>query len=140
MKPQVGRSILFGILGAIVYLIFFFIVDFLLLLLTDVLSAIPLLRVLLNWFYSVRGDSPQIFAAIISVLVLVVSFAWLFKKIHDNDATKKLTYIIFGTLVILTSVLFVLAAIDGEGSVIVSAIYGLGGLYYFIAGIKGHGG
>ena len=133
-KPQVGRSILYTVLAYAAYNISYIAVGTVVIIILAFLMQVPVIKDLLGALFKVRGDSPEILAAVVSALLAYKATVWVVRRVCSIKATRNLTFKISGVLFVVLAVITVLAQIINKGSLLSGIMSGIVGVLLLTKG------
>ncbi len=102
-RPQVGRAILFGVIGMVAFFICSFILYMGISFGFLFLYQIPVINRLLEGLFRVRGDDPVFFAMFLAAVISYSAITWAIHRFCDTRATEGLALRISGSLLLLIS-------------------------------------
>ena len=114
-KPEIAKSVLFGIIGLIAFYLCYHFIYYLLALLFNILFSIPIISNITAFFFRARRDTPLFFTTVFSVFYSCEAVFWMIHRFSDFKATEKLALRICGVLMIVLNIICViLGIIDHE--------------------------
>lgn len=130
-KPQVGRAILFSLAAMVAFFIVYMVVGFVVILVLGLLLQVPVVGTIITWLFHFRGDTPEIFAAILATVLAAQAVAWMIGRFCDLAATRRVTLKISGGILVVVAVLTIIAQIANKGSLLTGIAHLVAGLWMF---------
>lgn len=127
-------SIPLSILGIFVIHLIYGLSNLLISLLFWLLSYIPILKKLISWIFSTRGDTPNVFAATIAAIIAYYLFSLIVEQTTKKENTKKFTLILTGIFVMIVNVLFVIINLIYSSPILVNVYLAIVGAILFFKG------
>lgn len=127
-------SIPLSILGIFVVHLIYGLSNLLISLLFWILSYIPVLKKLISWIFSTRGDTPNVFAATIAAIIAYYLFSLIVEQIIKKENTKKFTLILTGILAMIVNVLFFIINLIYSSPILVNVYLAIVGAILFFKG------
>ena len=127
-------SIPLSILGIFVIHLIYGLSNLLISLLFWLLSYIPVLKKLISWIFSTRGDTPDVFSATIAAIIAYYLFSLIVEQIIKKENTKKFTLILTGILAMIVNVLFVIINLIYSSPILVNVYLAIVGAILFFKG------
>lgn len=127
-------SIPLSILGIFVIHLIYGLSNLLISLLFWLLSYIPVLKKLISWIFSTRGDTPDVFATTIAAIIAYYLFSLIVEQIIKKENTKKFTLILTGILAMIVNVLFVIINLIYSSPILVNVYLAIVGAILFFKG------
>lgn len=115
-KPKVFKAIAIAVLGILLFYFSYIIAYLIIGGAIQFLSAIPLIGTLLGWFFSLRGDTPDMMLSLVIPAISYFVVMLVQEKINKHDLTRGLSCKILGIcLIVLNALSLVLNLLYGEG-------------------------
>lgn len=133
-KPEVGKAILFSIVGLAAFYICYFVLALLLGLLFALLLNIPVLKNIIAFLFRLRGDTPDALVTIAAVYVSYSAIIWMLGRFCDIQETLFLSHRILGIILLVLNVLFLLVNISSGNSFFPNIVVGIAGFIMFLKG------
>ena len=135
-KPKVITAILDTILAFIVYNLVLTVVALIFSFIIMILQSVPFLEKLLNWFFSVRGDSPDLMLTILAPTVSYYLTGSMTEKICKHSKTRQLIFKLLGICLITIQILSLFANIflSGGGYIPMNIAHIIAGFVFFSKG------
>lgn len=127
-------AIFFSVLGVVLFYLLMMCCTLIGSLLLYILSIIPIVNTLLDWLFSLRGDSPNIFLVSCSLTIACWILTLLSKTLIKNVDTRKLTLILIGLVLIVLNVLFLIINVIFEDSIFSNILTVIVGFVIFFKG------
>ena len=115
-KAEIGKSILFSIIGVIAFYICLFVLGLALSFFFVFLFKIPIVSQWVSFIFSYRGDSPDVVIKLGSVILSALAVGWMIRRFCDIQATKKLSLIICSAILFAINTLFLVQNIMEGGN------------------------
>ncbi len=116
-KPEVGKSILFAIIGIVAFYTCLYILGLGLSFLFAFLFKIPVVSQWLSLIFQYRGDSPTVIVRLGSIILSFWAVRWMIRRFCSIQATKKLSLIICGAILFGLNVFFLVGNIIEGGEI-----------------------
>lgn len=133
-KPSVGKAILFSIIGLVAFYIAYFVLTLLLALLFGFLSKIPIIKDILAFLFRIRRDSPDVLIVLVAAYVSCSAVSWMLGRFCDTLETLALSHSIFGIMLLILNILFLVINIREGNTFFPNVIVGIAGLLMSFSG------
>jgi len=104
-KPEVGKAILFGIIGIVAFYVVNFILSFAFAFLLAWIVKTPIFNIIFKWFTWLREDEYLYAAIVVSGILSALSVTWMIQRFCDDDNTEVLSVKIFAAILIVINLL-----------------------------------
>jgi hypothetical protein len=135
-KPEIAKSVLFGIIGFIAFHLCFIFIYFLLGLIINLLFSIPIISNITGFFFGARGDTPLLFVTVFSVFYSCEAVFWMIHRFSDLKATEKLASRICGFPLVILDVIFLIGNIIDSEPLLQSIAFIIAGIAFIGHGAK----
>lgn len=124
----ISVSIVLSVLGLIAFYAISFIVAMVFAFLFSIIAAIPVLGTLVDWLFSIRGDTPDMLAILLAAIISYLVLMFLFKFLCKSLSTHRIAAILLGVYLIALNAVFLLINLVGDSSIYTNIIFIIAGL------------
>ena len=135
-KPQVGKAILFALIGVVALYICQFVLHLGISLGFELLFKVPVINRLLAALFRARGDSPEFFAPFVAAVLSYSAIVWVLHRFCDDWATESLSLKISGSILLVCNIAFFILNISAKEPVLINIILAVTGLFILIRGCR----
>lgn len=97
-------------------------------------SYIPVISAIVEWLFSVRGDTPDMFAMMLAVALAYVCFTETAERVIKNEKTLKTTWIFTGICLAVINTIFLVANLIFHNAILVNILFAIVGIVIFFKG------
>ena len=133
-KPNVGKAFFFSIIAFIAFYLCYFVVMFAFAAVYTILDKIPIIGSIVRFLFTIRGDSPDILAWILSTVLAYNATVWMLHRFHDTEPSENLSLKITGITLLVLNVIFLVVNIISGTPFFPNIAVGISGFLMFRRG------
>ncbi len=116
-KPEVGKAILFSLVGIVAFILCEIVVTLVIGLLFALFLHIPILKNVVSFIFNIRGDTPDFLALLIGIVAAYNAVVWMISRFCNSKATESLSLEICGITLFVFHVLFFFVNLIGHNGI-----------------------